>query len=387
MKEDGPLKDFHHQVDSFSTISRKGYLLRQKAAGRAVMGVFPGNYPKEILWALGILPAEIWDPPLEITKASAHLQPYVCSVVRSAMELVVQGKCDFLDGFLFPHTCDSVQNMASVINDYLGPSVPCHFFYLPKAPFSGGAKKYYEKQLRGLAASLERKWGPLKLSRLKGAIELSNQISDQIWRLYKAREKQRLRGRGRDFYEVIRKGEYLAPEDFIIVLRKYLQENTQEESGDQAAVVLSGILSNPLELMDKLDELGVVVAGDDLFNTSRRLLSQAIDASIDPFEALAQRYFRQPPCSTKGSRVKERLDFLTDLVKKTNARGIIFNVVKFCEPEFFDIPFLEKAFKETGIPTLVLETEVNQGLSGQMITRLEAFAELLHSANKQGRLD
>jgi benzoyl-CoA reductase/2-hydroxyglutaryl-CoA dehydratase subunit BcrC/BadD/HgdB len=108
-------------------MKRKEYLVEQKEKGRRLLGVFPAQYPKEILWAMNVLPAEIWDPPLELTMASAHLQTYICSVVKLGMELVLQGKCDFLDGFLFPHTCDSIQNMASVIHDYVRADKPCYF--------------------------------------------------------------------------------------------------------------------------------------------------------------------------------------------------------------------------------------------------------------------
>jgi hypothetical protein len=36
-------------------------------------------------------------------------------------------------------------------------------------------------------------------------------------------------------------------------------------------VVLSGVIANPLALLDKLDELGVRIANDDLINAGRRL--------------------------------------------------------------------------------------------------------------------
>ena len=116
-------------------MTRKEYLIQQKKAGRHVFGVFPAQYPREILWAMNAVPVEIWDPPLEITSANAHLQPYICSVVKLGLELILQGKCDDLDGFLFPHTCDSIQNLASIVNDYLGLEKPCYFFIPPRRPF------------------------------------------------------------------------------------------------------------------------------------------------------------------------------------------------------------------------------------------------------------
>jgi len=64
-------------------MTRKEYLMRQKEEkGRKLFGIFPAYYPKEILWAMNVLPVEVWDPPLEVNHANAHLQPYICSVVK-----------------------------------------------------------------------------------------------------------------------------------------------------------------------------------------------------------------------------------------------------------------------------------------------------------------
>ena len=61
-------------MNSFSPPARKAYLLQQQQDyNRRLLGVFPAQYPREILWAMNILPVEIWDPPLDITHANAHL--------------------------------------------------------------------------------------------------------------------------------------------------------------------------------------------------------------------------------------------------------------------------------------------------------------------------
>ena len=41
---------------------------------------------------MNILPVEIWDPCLGVSLANAHLQPYICSVVKLGLELIPQGK-------------------------------------------------------------------------------------------------------------------------------------------------------------------------------------------------------------------------------------------------------------------------------------------------------
>ena len=140
---------------------RRGpYLREQRRQGRAACGVFPAQYPRELLWAADLLPAEIWDPPMEPVAAGAHLQATICPVVRRGLELLLSGAGAALDALLFPHPCDSVQNLASVVHDCLGTDLPCHFLYNPKAPFGPAARRYYRDQLEVLAGRLAGDGGP-----------------------------------------------------------------------------------------------------------------------------------------------------------------------------------------------------------------------------------
>jgi len=357
-------------------IRRKEYLINQKTVkGRNLFGVFPAQYPKEILWAMNVLPVEIWDPPMEVGDANAHLQPYICSVVKLGLELILQGKCDNLDGFLFPHTCDSIQNLASIVYDYLGLDKPCYFFYHPKAPYRDSSRQYYLEQLKGLAYRLEKHLGPIDLSELKHQVEKGQQVSSLLRKLYRLRVRRELHASNAQFYQVIRQGEYLHPDDFIPRLKEFMAQS-EGRVEDGPAVMLSGVLPNPPEILTLLDDMGVRVADDDLLGCSRRLLVPPSRAE-DPFEAIAESYFAMPPCTTKDSSVTERLNFLLDKIRDSGVKGVIFYMVKFCEPELFDVPLIIEGLKKEGVATLVIDVELNQGLSGQMATRVEAFVEMI----------
>ena len=357
-------------------MTRKEYLIRQKQEGRHVFGVFPAQYPKEIFWAMNVVPAEIWDPPLEITAAHAHLQPYICSVVKLGLELILQGKCNFVDGFLFPHTCDSIQNMASVIYDYINAQRPCYFFYHPKEPYGNAARDYYLEQLKRLVKSLETQCGPLDMDIFKQRVEQGQQISGLFRELYDLRARGELALSNEGFYSVVRRGEYLFPDDLIQELENSLARNTRQEKKEDTSVILSGVLPNPPEILTLLDDLDIRVAHDDFLIGSRRLLVPPSHLA-DPFTQLTESYFAMPPCSTRGSSISRRKEYLFRLIDDTGAKGLIFNVVKFCEPEWFDIPNLIEELRKKGVPSLVLDTELNQGLSGQLKTRIEAFIEMI----------
>ncbi len=356
-------------------MARKEYLVKQKEMGRRLLGVFPAQYPKEVLWAMNLLPVEIWDPPLESSDANAHLQPYICSVVKQGLELLLQGKADMLDGFLFPHTCDSIQNLASIVNDYLKLEKPCFFFYHPKAPYHVCSKDYYLEQIKGLIAHLEKHFGAMNPVALEQSMEKGRRLSDNLLEIYSLRSKGELFASNARFYEVIRQGEYLHPDDFIPLLEEFVQTH-RGECKKGLPVILSGVLPNPPEILDILDGMGARVVNDDFLSCSRRLL---VPASLekDPLKALADSYFGMPPCTTKNTPLKERVAYFLEMAKTSGAKGVIFYMVKFCEPELFDIPRVVKALKAYGIATLVIDVELNQGVSGQMNTRVEAFLEMI----------
>jgi len=362
-------------------VTRREYIRRQKEVpGRRALGVFPAVYPRELLWAFDILPVEIWDPPLELTAAQAHLQPHVCSVVQLGLELILQGKAEPVDGFLFPHTCDSIQNLASLVSDCLQPGQPCYFLYLPKEPFAASARIYYRAQLKALAGSLEGQFGRLDEDKLREAIRTGRRLNTLLNRLYRDLAAGRLDCGGAEFYRLVRLGEYLWPDDLALEYEALLARPPRAAPAGRAAVVLSGLLPNPPELLELLDRLGLRVTGDDLLCCGRRLAGRVEEEEPppdDPWAALAEAFFRLPPCSTRASATAERLKRLLELVRAGQARGVIFCPIKFCEPELFDLPILTAELKARGVPTLVLDLEVNQGLSGQLRTRVEAFAEML----------
>lgn len=355
---------------------RRPYLDAQKNDhGRRLLGVFPAQYPREILWAMNILPVEIWDPPLEVGLANGHLQPYICSVVRLGLELILQGRCADLDGFLFPHTCDSIQNIASVVHDCLGVEKPCYLFYHPKAPYRDSSRLFYQQELRQLVSSLERDFGPLDPEQLSRSMAKGREVALLLREIYRMRAKGEFCSTNRDFYRMVRANEYLHPDDLIPLLERF-SAGFRGPDPTGRRVILSGVLPNPPELLTLLDDLGVRVSGDDLLSCGRRIAAPAAWTE-DPFQTLTSLYFGMPPCSTRSSPLDQRIAHLGEKIGWSRSQGVIFCIVKFCEPELFDVPLLVEWLKAKKIPTLVLDTELNQGLSGQISTRVEAFVDLL----------
>lgn len=371
-----PIEDTQSPSEAFAAPNRNDYLRTQKASyGRRVFGVFPGHYPRELLWAFDILPVEIWDPPIETRRADAHLQSYICPVARRGLELILDAGARGLDGVLFPHLCDTLQNLASLTAHYLKPDVPVDFFYTPKSTCMAPAMKYHVQQTRAFAGRLAGRFGPLDPDRFAARSAQSLELDGALKTLYDLRAEGRLRCSNKGFYRFIRQTEYLHPDDFLPRIERF-QTFYEGQAAGRKGVILSGILPNPPEILEALDNLGVRVTDDDLLNAGRRIPARA-PRSADPWERAAERFFSLPPCSTGASPLKARLERLTAMVRSGSAAGVIFWTVKFCEPEAFDLPEIRSGLKRLGIPSLVIESALDEGLTGQTATRLEAFLEML----------
>jgi len=356
--------------------NRKEYLQQQAQSGQKIMGVLPALYPRELLWALDILPAEIWDPPGDILHANAHLQATICPVVKRSLEFILTEPEIINAGYLFPHTCDSLQNLTTLVRDLIGIQVPVYSFYNPKGDFNKTTRKYYEDILGEFQTILEQHHGSLNAEKFRAACELGHKIDFRRLELQNARMADRLTLTNLEYFQLIRAGEYLLPETYLELLQRVVIQ-AQPSTNTRTRMMVSGILPPQTDVLKYFDDLHISLVADDLLAGSRRIPKINLDAPQDPNEYLTERFFVLPPCSTKAGSLDERLHYLKKLIQSSQAQGALFNIVKFCEPELFDHRLMVKLLKETGIPVLSLETELQDGLSGQDKTRIEAFNELL----------
>jgi hypothetical protein len=138
-------------------MTRAEYIARQRAEhGRKAVAVLPIHYPKELLTALGLLAVEVWGPPGPPRGPDAgRIQPYVCAVVRNALAFLASGGADAVDAALFPHTCDSIQGLATLAPDLGGWRKPALTFLHPKGIPRASARRFLAAELRALAAKPE----------------------------------------------------------------------------------------------------------------------------------------------------------------------------------------------------------------------------------------
>ncbi len=402
------------------TIPRRIETIRaHKERGGHIAAVLPIHYPRALFRAFDLLPVEVWGPPqVDPTLGSAHLQPYVCSIVRNALSFLLNGGLDVADLIVVPHTCDSLQGFASILIDFIKPRhviasreavkqspsnleiassqsfdsaslrsgsllamtdalKPILPIYLPRGNRASDLQfliDEFRSLYRALAEITQRQ--PTD-AELMGCIEREEHADDLLAELHRNRTNIELTQI--DFYRLVRSREYLPAETFIEIVGATLRgcppQGDHTGSPLQIPIILSGIVPEPMTIFDTITKMDGVVVADDFASCGRRLYPRG--TSDDPFIRMAERILAAPPDSTRGSPINQRIEHLQMLVKTTGAKGVVFYDVKFCEPELFYLPTLRKGLQESGIPSVVIEVDLNDPLSHQVQTRLEAFLEMI----------
>lgn len=353
--------------------TRQRVLQQIHQGGQRVAAVFPIFYPRELLRAYGYQPMELWAPPVPPSPlVREHFQPYTCAIARAGVAFLQAHDFSNVDAVLVPHTCDSLQGVGSVLRDFIQPAIPVLTLYHPRGGHAFDTD-FLAQELRALAVALEKSSGKYVSNEELMDFILAEEETDQCLReLYADRETLLLSDR--EFYQLVRSREYL-PNDQFEALCAAVPRGSAAAADNLIRLCLSGILLEPLSLLDALNERGARVVCDDLACGARRLY--AAGSASDPFVRMAQRLLSTGPEPTRQASLASRLQQLVTQVQQKRVKAVIIYDVKFCEPELFDLPHLRQALQQHGIPSLHLEFEPEDGLSSQTLTRLEAFLEVL----------
>jgi benzoyl-CoA reductase/2-hydroxyglutaryl-CoA dehydratase subunit BcrC/BadD/HgdB len=328
---------------------------------------------------------ELWDPPAsEEGHAAAHFPPMTCGAVRRGFDRMAAGGSMHPDMLLFPHTCDSLQNMGTLMRDLTSDPRPCLFFYAPTGRTDGTAEAFLRAQIETLDADLDRWVGLAPPGAMERALEWGRRRAQLLRALYDRRAAGGWEPSNRRFYDAVRSFERLWPEQAMARLESLLSEPVGDDSG-HLPLVFSGVVPAPADLLDRLDTLGVRVAEDDFMACGRRITrteaheraEKQIEEGGDPYRTLARRLLAAPPCSTVGSPIGERLSFIEGLVTRSKSKGVVFLSLKFCEPDLFDVPSLAAGLKARGVPVLSVDVELGPATPAGLVTRIEAFLESL----------
>lgn len=343
-----------------------------------VVGYFPVYVPEELISAGGMLPVGVWGAPVAASLANAYLQQFTCSIVRTATELALRGVLDVLDAMLFPPTCDSVKLLSSIWELNFQDRFKVNMINYPEKLTTVAAVPYIEKELRRVAQWLETELGVnITSHHLQAAISIGNRVRTLWQRLYELRST-----RGaltwQDHYMLLQAGTFLPAVEYAELLSQVVSglEDTAFSTTDVpvAVVGLSCQLPHP-SLMAKIEELGARIVDDDIMLGRRGI--GLVEEEGDPYLNLARAFVKSAPLATRHSDTVKRHQYILNRVRMSGARGVIFMIPKFCEPELFDYRYLKAEFEQAEVPAIYTDFEEDASAAEGLQNRVAAFVEML----------
>ncbi len=356
---------------------------KRKATGRAIVGCFPVYTPLEIFHAAGALPIGLvgGGNRLEISHADSRFQSFVCSIVKSTLELAMVGKLDDFDGFVFHSICDPARNLASVFKRNLEHK-QVEYIHFPQRLAAPDAVGYLEAEYRRIldwAAALTGR--QVTDEELRRSIALYNEVRARLRWLYDFRRTRPHDLATRELYALMRYGHIAPPEAHLRLLKDAAEQLSRREGKpkDRARVIIVGSFCEqpPLDLIASIESAGCYVLDDD-FLLGRRFFTDQVADSGTPLHDLADAYVnRSVDVSVKHDLSHSKAQALVERARACGADAVVVLMAKFCEPALFDYALYRKALQEAHMPHVFLEFEEKMWLFDKIKTEIETFVESL----------
>lgn len=357
----------------------------KKKKGGRIMAFLCSYAPEEILVAANILGYRLFGTKKPIIRADAHLQSYSCTLVRGVLEEALAQRLDFIDGIVFPHTCDSIQRLSDIWRMNLKGG--CHMdLVLPVDLTTPTSLDYMTTIMEDFARDLEQRFDiEITLKDLERAISTCNAIRRSVMEIYALKERVPGSIAGADLHAMVKAGMVMDRNEYLTLVKGLADELTDKfnvQAQDQAVefqgkrIVLSGGLCNMPDLYTVIERAGGRVVMDDLC-TGTRFFQGSVEPDENIFRAIARRYHGRIVCPSKHSGIRTRGETLVKMVEKSRANGVMFFCLKFCDPFGFDYPYIKELLDNAGVPSMLFELEDAFVADGQLQTRCEAFMEML----------
>lgn len=349
---------------------------RWREAGGKVLGHFQVYFPEELAHAAGMLPLKIQGAAVEGRQAEARFGSYLCSIVKSSLELALSERVQ-LDLFVSHPICDVARNLAAIWErnvDY-----PCRILYLPQNANSSYSAQYLRDEYARILALIEEIAG--------------RRVTDDDLRasLGVFNENRRLL---REMYAIKRETPWLLSVDEAYALMAIGGRIPREEHNAMLAAALPGIRARTARQQDRMrvvfeggfceqpppDLLRAIgqscyVVDDDLL-IGLRWIEADVETDGDPMLNLATAYLEKSsysPVQHDLRKPKEKM--LLERIRASRADAAIITAAKMCEPGLDEQVAYTHALDEAGIPYFVSEFEEKMTSFDQFQIQLETFVE------------
>ncbi|MDT7944299.1 MAG: 2-hydroxyacyl-CoA dehydratase family protein [Dehalococcoidia bacterium] len=349
---------------------------RWREGGGKVVGHFQVYFPEELAHAVGMLPVKLRGFPIERKAADSHFGSYICSIVRSNLEVALTKRLP-LDLFVSHPICDVARNLPSVWRPNF--QFPCLLLRLPQNPTARLALDFLEHEYRSLLSQMEEITGKeVTDDDLRGSIEVFNENRHLLRELYRIKREHPWLLSVEEAYVLMAVGTLLPRREHNELLRyaiPLIYERKARPQDKLRVVLLGGFCEQlPLELLRIIGESCYVVDDDLLIGL--RWITYDVPTQGDPVRNLAQAYLESDsfsPVQHDPRRPKEEM--ILRFVRQSGAEAAIIGAAKMCEPGLDEQVAYAKALDEAGIRYFVFDFEEAMTSFEQIQLQIETFVE------------
>ncbi len=325
--------------------------------------------PLPLIAAAGFKPYRILPMGDTPDQAGQFLHDNLCPHVKKVLDRVLAGDVPALAGAILMNSCDAMRRLA----DAWRTVRPNDNLLLVDLPVTAdeSATRFFAIQLEEMAARLKA-WGGSDFSDkdVENGMAALDTLSGKLAHLEMDRA-----ARQQIYNDCTRHS--LA--DSIRLCDAAAGAVPAATAGGVPIYLFGNVLPDP-EAFEMFAACGARIVGDDLCTGYRQFARQVENRPAESvYLRLARSILTKPPCArTFFPEQPGRLaqDTLA-AAQACGAAGVIGHTVKFCDPYLARMPLFREAFKQAGMPLLLLEGDCTLRSMGQQRTRIEAFIEML----------
>lgn len=355
--------------------------------GRKVIGYLCAFTPVEIITAAGFIPFRIkGDVNEPITRADTQMETIICPVVRSAFDITLKGRNDFLDGLIIPHACDSMSRTYDIWKYSL--DIPySHLVNLPHS-IDDSSLYFYKNELNTFRKSIGRYAGrDITDNDLAQAVEVHNRIRMLIRELYELRKSDPPLLTGSEMTKILVAIMGIPPEESVELISGVIDEIKNREGiplKQPHRIMIVGAEVDDTAFIDVIEDSGGSVVVDDLCPGTREYFPM-VEVTADPVDGIAERYLREIKCGrtyrevqgTYDESLDDRFGHIIRAVDDYGVDGVILYIYMYCDPYGFEVPAMKDYIESKGIPVLYIEDEYSKSTISRLRTRVQAFLEMI----------
>ena len=364
--------------------SPKKLLAEYKAQGKKVVGVLPYYAPDELVYAAGMVPMGIWGSNNKtISRAKEYCATFYSTIAQLALEMMLDGTMDGLDGVITPTICDTLRPMSQNFRVSMGEKMSVIFLAHPQNRFEDFGLQFCMDQYNHVKKELEKLSGK----------EITNEAIQDAIKVYNKsraarREFVKLASDHCDVITPVKRSAvlkafyFMEKPEYIEKLNELNEELSKLPACDWKGtkVVTSGIICDNPKLLEIFEENSIAIAADDVAHESRSFRTDAPEDEADPMMALAKQFANidyEVLLYDPKSAENRRGEFVANMVKESGAQGLVLFMQQFCDPEEMEYPYLKKALNDADIPHIKLGIDQQMRDFGQASTAIQAFADVL----------